>query len=58
MLHFHAVIHDDFEAGVAGSLRGLVMDYSELHPDDLRADFDRLLDVSRLSWKWRTAFRR
>ena len=47
VLDFHALVHDDFEAGIASALGGLVVDDAKLHPDDLGADFDGFFNDGR-----------
>src|ERR1700687_1304380 len=46
VLNFNATIHHYFQTRVARALRGLFVNHAKLHPDDLRADFNRFLDDS------------
>ena len=46
VLDFHAAIHDDLEAGLAGTFRRSFVNHAELHPDDLGAGRDGFLDDS------------
>ncbi len=43
-LDLRAAVHDHFDPGGLGDLRRLVVAHAELHPQDLRADRDRLGD--------------
>lgn len=47
MLNFHAAVHDDFESRLACAFRRLVVNHTELHPDDFSSDRDSLIDDSR-----------
>ena len=46
-LDLRAAVHDDLDAGRLGRGRRLVVADAELHPDDRRADRDRVVDDLR-----------